>query len=242
MADGTDKAAIHGWNTGISAAITILFLLLLSCEQTSAQTFQFLPEVDAYYKIQPDIQFNFQAKETREAGEPTQGELGPSFNFLLKPLVRLKEVTLFDLDDAKSRPLLLSVGYRYVPTVGKPPTQRVEPVLTFHLPLTAKILLSDRNRWDLDWSQGRFTWRYRNRPTLERRVRIRSYHPAPYVSSEFFYQSQYHKWATTALYTGCLLPAGKHIQFDPYYEHQNITGKRPNQQLDQFGLVLNLYL
>jgi hypothetical protein len=51
-----------------------------------------------------------------------------------------------------------------------------------------------------------------------------------------------HKWATTALYSGCLLPAGKHMQFDPYYEHQNITGKRPNQQLNQFGLVLNLYL
>ncbi|HXJ93806.1 MAG TPA: hypothetical protein VMT20_13220 [Terriglobia bacterium] len=65
--------------------------------------------------------------------------------------------------------------------------------------------------------------------------------PTPYVSSEFFYQSQYHKFSTTALYAGCLLPAGKHAEFDPYYDNQNITGKRPNQQLNQFGLVLDIY-
>jgi len=71
---------------------------------------------------------------------------------------------------------------------------------------------------------------------------MRSYHPAPYVSSEFFYQSQYHKFSTTAIYAGCLFPVTNHLEFDPYYEHQNVTGKRPNHQLNQFGLVLNLYL
>lgn len=59
-------------NAGISAAITILFIWLFSCEQAGAQTFQFLPEVDAYYRMHPNIRFTFQAKETREAGEPTR--------------------------------------------------------------------------------------------------------------------------------------------------------------------------
>jgi hypothetical protein len=77
--------------------------------------------------------------------------------------------------------------------------------------------------------------------TLERRLKIGSHHPAPYVSAEFFYESQYQKWSTTALYAGCLLPVGKHVQFDPYYVHQNITSKRPSQQLNQFGLIMNLY-
>jgi hypothetical protein len=44
-----------------------------------------------------------------------------------------------------------------------------------------------------------------------------------------------------ALYAGCLLPLSKHFQFDPYYEHQNITSKKPNQQLNQLGLILNMY-
>ena len=186
--------------------------------------------------------FFFQAKETREANTPTTAELGPSIEFYLPPLVGLREITRFNLDDSKPRPLVFSIGYRYLPTPGKPPTNRLEPVITFHFPLPRiKVLLSDRNRGDLDWKNGGFTWRYRNRLQLERNLKLRSYHLSPYVSVEAFYESQYKKWSDTALYAGCVLPFGKHVSIDPYYEHQNNTGKKPNQQLDQLGLLLNLY-
>lgn len=200
-----------------------------------------MPEVDAYAKLNSAIRFQFQAKETREAGDPTQAEIGPSFDFFLKPLIRLRKITLFDLDDAKSRPLVLSAGFRYVPSADKPHLERMEVVATQHFPLLAGILLTDRNRADLDWQKDQFTWRYRNRVELERSIRIGSYHPTPYVSAEVFYESQYQKWNTTALYAGCLFPIGKHYQFDSYYEHQNITSKRPNEQLHQFGLIFNIY-
>jgi hypothetical protein len=218
-------------------------LLLVRCSPASAQSSvtEFFPEIDAYFKLNSNIRFVFQAKDTREGGDPTQAEIGPSIEFFLKPLLRLKKVTRFDLDDAKSRPLVLAIGYRYVPTAGKPTVNRLEPVLTFHLPLVAQILLSDRNRADLDWSTGNFTWRYRNRVTLERRIALRSYHPAPYASAEVFYESKYSKWSTTALYVGCLFPVGKHIELDPYYEHENNTGKPPNQIINAAGLVLNLH-
>jgi hypothetical protein len=215
--------------------------LFLGYGSVSAQTFQFLPEVDVYSRIQPDIRFSFQAKQTREAGDPTQAEIGPGFDFFVKPLVRLKRITAFDLDDAKSRPLQLSAGFRYVPSPDKPDVERLEVAATSHYPLVANILITDRNRADLDWSKNQFSWRYRNRVTLERRVTAKGYHPAPYLSAEFFYQSQYHKWSTTALYAGCLFSIGKHFELDPYYEHQNITGKNPNQQLNQLGLILDLY-
>ena len=188
-----------------------------------------------------NLRFDFQAKETREAGDSTQAEMGPSLSFFLKPLIRLKDVTVFDLDDSKSRPLQLSFGFRYVPSTDRPTLWRVVLAATPRFPLPAKILLTDRNRADLDSTSSEFTWRYRNRPTVERRITIRSFHPAPYLSAEAFYQSQYRKWSTTALYVGCLLPFRKHFEFDPYFVHQNITGKSPNQQLNQFGFVLNLY-
>jgi Protein of unknown function (DUF2490) len=217
-------------------------LLLLRCSPTHAQNpaTEFFPEVDAYLKLNSNVQVYFQAKDTREGGDPTQAEIGPSIEFYLKPLLRLKDVTRFDLDDAKSRPLVFAIGYRYVPSPDKATVNRLEPVLTFHFPLVAQILLSVKNRGDLDWSKGSFTWRYRNRVTLERRFAIRSYHPAPYISAEFFYESQYSKWSTTALYAGCLLPIGKHVELDPYYEHENNTGKAPNQQINAAGIVLNL--
>ena len=206
-----------------------------------AQTFQFLPEIDVYYKINSTLRLDFQAKETREAGDPTQVEIGPSLDFFVKPLVSLKNIPIFDPTESKSRLLQLFIGYRYIPSPDKPTVQRMQVGFVANFPLVAKILLSDRNRFDLDWQPGQFYWRYRNRVKLERTIHIRSYNPAPYVSAEPFYESQYHKWTTTALYAGSLFPAGKHAAFDAYYEHQNVTAKHPNQQFNQFGLILNLY-
>jgi uncharacterized protein DUF2490 len=217
-------------------------LIFVCCPYGSAQTDQLLPEIDGYLKLSSEVRVSFQAKGTREAGVPVQAEIGPSLDFYLKPLIRLKHVTAFDLNDAKSRFLVLTVGYRYLPRAnGAPATNRLEPTATANFPMKGSFLLSDKSRADLDWLRGNFSWRYRNRFQVEKVLRIRSYHPAPYASAEFFYQSQFGKWSDTAVYAGCLFPIGKHAQFNPYYEHQNITGGRMNRQLNQLGLMLNLY-
>jgi hypothetical protein len=36
------------------------------------------------------------------------------------------------------------------------------------------------------------------------------------------------------------MPMAVHVEFNPYYEHQNNTGKSPNQQLNQLGLMLSI--
>lgn len=223
-----------------------LLLLVLFCRTGSAddssQEVQFLPEIDAYLKLNPNIRVSFQAKDTREGGDSTQAEIGPSMEFYLKPLVRLKEITAFDLDDAKARPLVLTAGYRYLAAPGKPGTNRIPIAVTSRLPIKAKLLLTDRNRADLDWSDGSFTWRYRNMLSLERTVAISSYHLIPYASAEIYYESQYAKVSTTELYAGSLFPMGKHVQLKAYYEHQNNTGKHPNSQVHGLGLTLNIYM
>jgi hypothetical protein len=204
-----------------------------------AQETQFLPELDVYFKLNENVRFVGQAKDTREGGDPTQLSIGPSVELYTKPLVRLKRVTSFDLDDAKSRPLVFAAGYRYL--TGSPSTNRMELVATSHFPAKGGLLLSDRNRSDLDWSNGKFNWRYRNKLEVEKTLAIRSYHPAPYASVEVYYESQYKKWSTTEVYVGCLFPIKKHFELAPYYEHQNNTGKSPNRQLQGIGLILNMY-
>jgi hypothetical protein len=194
-----------------------------------------------YYKTKAGPRLVFQSKQTREANDPTTAELGPSIDLYMKRWVRLKEASAYQLDEAKARPILFSIGYRYLPPVSSPPKNRLETFLTSNFALKGKILLSDRNRADLDWQNGVFTWQYRNRLQLERTVSIRSYHFSPYVSAEPFYLSKYHKWSDTALYAGCLIPIRRHTEFNPYYEHQNNTGKHPNEQLDQLGLMLSLH-
>jgi hypothetical protein len=93
----------------------------------------------------------------------------------------------------------------------------------------------------MDWSNGTFYWRYRNRLTTERGFTIHSYHPGLYVSAEFLYTSKYAKWSNTRLYAGCLLPLGRNFELDSYYEHDNNTGPQPNQQINAAGFILNLY-
>jgi hypothetical protein len=222
--------------------LSALPLLLLLCLPARAQQdVQFIPEIDAYVKLNSTVRVYLQAKDDREGGDSTQFAIGPSIQFYVKPLLKLKHITVFDLDDSKSRALVLEAGYRYLTAPGAPSKQRLVVAATSNFPLRAGFLITDRNRADLDWKEGVLRWRYRNRLTLERTFSILSYHLIPYISAEPFYESQYSKWSTTSLYAGCLLPVGKHFEFNPYYEHDNNTGKRPNQQVNSAGLALYLF-
>jgi hypothetical protein len=183
----------------------------------------------------------FQAKETREGGAPITAEIGPSLDVYLKKLSALIDVTRFDLDKSKAQLLVFSIGYRYLPYPDSPSVKRLEPYVTLNIRTKGRLLLSDRSRADLDWKSDDFSWRYRNRFTVERTFRVRDYQLSPYVSSEFWYTSQYAKWSDTSVFAGCLFPLGKHFDLNPYYQHQNNTGKNPSRQLNQLGLVLSLW-
>ncbi len=206
-----------------------------------AQSAQFLPEIDTHLKVNSFMRAYLQAKDDRDEGASNQFSIGPSIQFYLKPLLKLKNITTSDLDDSKSRALVLETGYGSLTAPNTSPTNRMETLVTFHFPLKAGFLVSDRNRADLDWKSGQFTWRYRNKLTLERTFTAHSYHFIPYVAAEPYYESQYNEWSTTDLYAGCLFPVGKHVQFNTYYEHENNTGKKPNQQKNDIGLALYLF-
>jgi hypothetical protein len=223
--------------------VLAIFAVLLACAPARAQdsTTFFLPEADAYIRLSPNVRLELQGKAAFEDGDFFRATLGPSIEFNYKALKKLKDIVIFDLDDMKCMPVLLSLGYRYLPSRSGPATNRFEPILMLHIPAPGRLLITDRNRADVDWSSGTDKWRYRNRITVERRVTIRSYHPGPYASAEALYESPFSKWASTRLYAGVLLPLGRHSEIDPYYEHENNTGKRPNQPINAGGLRLTLY-
>jgi hypothetical protein len=219
------------WSAGVC-------LVLLFAPLTYAQTFQFSPEIDTYLRFRSNVRFAFQAKGTREDGSPRQGEIGPSIEFYWRGL---RNLLPNGVDKSKTSFILFSIGYRYLPPSGVPATNRVLLVATPRLPLKSKLVISDRNRGELNFSSGDLTWRYRNRLQLERQVTIRSYHPTPYANVEFYYNSKYKKWSSTAIDAGCQFPIRTHSEIDLYYEHQNFTGSTPNQQINQLGVILNLH-
>src|ERR1019366_6030133 len=108
-----------GW---LALGLLIMVLTL----PAAAQTDQFLPEIDTYYKATSPARIWFQAKETNEAGAPVTAVIRPSLVFYIKSPIRFASVTTFDLDDSKARALVFSVGYRYLPTPNEPPTNRDE--------------------------------------------------------------------------------------------------------------------
>ena len=226
-----------------SARLCLTLWLLLPALSRAQESKQFLPEIDTYYSLSPLVRASFQAKQTREGGDPNQAEIGPSIEFNFKPWIKLQNQTVFDLDDASKRALVFTTGYRVLLSPGSTATNRWELVATANFPLSGGFLLSDRNRADLDWQSGKeFQWRYRNRLSLERSLKLGSYHSRVYIRDEEFYESQYQKWSTTALYVGGTFPVRKRFDLGPYYCHQNNTGKNPNQQQDQLGLIVNLYV
>jgi hypothetical protein len=221
--------------------VAVFAVLLCIPGRGQTPTREVLPELDAHIGFNFNVRLTFQDKQTLDSSALVTTELGPSIEFYLKPIRILKEVTLFDLDETKPVPLVISIGYRTLVNPGRPTINRIKPVAMVHLPFWGRILATDQSRVDLDWTKGTFYWCYRNRLTVERRVTIRSYHPGPYASVESFHTSEYAKWSSTRLYAGCLLPLGKHIDLDPYYEHLNNSGPRPNQQINDAGIILHLY-
>jgi hypothetical protein len=111
-----------------------------------AQETQFLPEIDAHLKLNSMLRVYLEAKNDRDGGDPTQFTIGPSLQFYLKPLLKLKNVTTFDLDDARSRFLVLETGYRYITAPDAGPENRMVTAVTFNFPMGAGIRISDRNR------------------------------------------------------------------------------------------------
>jgi hypothetical protein len=225
----------------VSALLRLGILLVLFCVSSYAQDAQFLPEIDAHLTLNPFFKVYLQAKDDREGGDSEQFTFGPSLQFYVRPLEKLKRPRFFDLDETKSRPLVLETGYRIISAPGASPEHRAIEAVTVHLPLPERLLLTERNRADLDWKNGSFNWRYRNKLTVERPFSIHSFHFVPYVAAEPFYESQYKKWSSTDLYAGFLFPVAKRFEFDAYYEHENDTGKAQNRQEHFVGLALFMY-
>jgi len=221
--------------------VFVMAIALFSGAAIRAQTAEALPEVDMYLKLNTTWRVFVQAKDTKEDAKPGQAEVGPSVQYYANGFLRSLRDKHEHLDDSKSTVLVLDAGYRYLFPSGSPAENRIRIDETLHFPTLGRLLVSNRSREDLDWSEGEFTWRYRNRLTVERDEKIRSYKFTPYVAAEPYYESQYGKWSTTALYAGVILPLGKRAGFTPYYEHQNNTGGTSNKQLNGVGLLLELY-
>jgi len=218
-------------------------LVLLFGTSALAQSDQVWPETSTFVKLTDQMRFYFLMTTVKEERVSTEGEVGPNFDFYLKPLRKLNRWAGFRLDESKTRLLMVRVGYRYIFPYGGDGSDEHRGVVeaTARCPLMHGILASDRNRMDLRTIDGTFSWRYRNRLTVEREFSAGRFKFVPYARGEIYYDSRYDKVSRTALIAGSSFPITRHFEYEMYFEHQNDSGGSSNRTVNAVGVVVNLY-
>ncbi|MGC1452384.1 MAG: hypothetical protein WA830_20325, partial [Candidatus Sulfotelmatobacter sp.] len=103
------NAVLENWTRryGQAAGLGLLLAILVPAVAAQTQSYQTWPEVDTYLKVNSNFRASFFAANTKENRQGTDAEVGPNIDFFLKPLIKLKRITIFDLDQSKDRPLML---------------------------------------------------------------------------------------------------------------------------------------
>ena len=152
--------------------------------------------------------------------------------------------------------VILRTGYRFGSAVGSDSDafkeHRFLTEQTLRELLPGGLLLSDRNREDFRFVDGDFSFRYRNRVTVEREFHLfRERTITPYVSGELFYDTRYDVWnrnryavgVQTSLRRGSvlkmLLPR-RQIILDIYFMRQN-DSRSDAPHVNALGAALSFY-
>jgi hypothetical protein len=221
--------------------MSVVYLALFATA-LHGQVQQFWPEVDTFVHLNDNSRLMFSVQSTRQESVSSEMDIGAHVDLFVKPLRKARLLTSHSPDVAKSRFVQFRIGYHYLfpyDNAGNS-ENRIIMEATPRYPMPFGITLADRNRVDLRFAQGGFSWRYRNRVAVERTFHIGKYSFDPYLRGEAWYDSFYSKWSRTLFQFGSDFPITPRVSLEGYYEHQNNTSTSPNQQLNGVGMVLNL--
>ena len=228
------------------------WLFLAHCAQRQAARAQepttpkeLWPEIDVYIDLKPKVRLNLLGTVSKSVedgefrnSEAYEAQFGAHIDYI------------------PNEHVILRTGYRFGSSVGSNSDpfkeHRFLTEQTLRTLLPGGLLLSDRNREDFRFVNGDFSFRYRNRVTVER-----EFHPfkkrtiTPYVSGEVFYDTRYGVWnrnrysvgVQTSLRRGSvmkmLLPK-RQIILDLYYMRQN-DSRSDTPHVNALGAALSFY-
>jgi hypothetical protein len=227
----------------------LLFLMLSSAHSAKAQEpatrKEFWPEVDVYITVKPKVRLyltgtiskSVEDGEIRNA-QGYEGQIGVHVDYI------------------PNKHLILRTGYRFGSSTGSNSEPFKEHRLlteqTLRQLFKGDLLLSDRNREDFRFVNGDFSFRYRNRVTLEREFHLlKARSITPYVSGEIFYDTRYSAWNRNRFAVGVqqsllrgplrkmLLPK-RQITLDLYYMRQN-DSRSDTPHVNAIGAALTFY-
>jgi len=213
--------------------------------QESVTRNEFWPEIDVYVKVKPKVRLYLIGTISKSVED---GEIRNAQSFAAQIGAHV--------DYIPNDHFNLRAGYRFGTSVGDAGSpykeHRILTEQTLRKLLPGDLLLSDRNREDFRFLSGDFSFRYRNRVTIEREVHLfKGRTITPYASAEIFYDTRYNAWNRTSFAIGfqqslrrgplrrMLLPE-RQIILDLYYMRQNDT-RSETQHVNAFGAALAFY-
>jgi Protein of unknown function (DUF2490) len=234
--------------------ILVLFLCLFSsliCKAQEPTTRnEFWPGLEVYINVKPKVRLYLlgSISKTIEDGElfnaqSYEAQVGAHVDYI------------------PNEHLILRAGYRYGRAIGENDDgfreHRILADQILRKLLPGDLLLTDRNREEFRFIRGDFSFRYRNRVTIEREFQLsglpllRTRSITPYVSGEIFYDTRFGVWNRNRYAVGIvqslrrgpilkqLLPK-RAINLDLYLMRQNDSRSSPSH-VNALGAALVFY-
>ncbi len=213
----------------IKKPLVLIFALSLSLVgwvtakgQAPETSNEFWPEIDLYINVKPKVRIYLLGTLSKSVED---GEIRRAQSYEAQIGAHV--------DYIPSHHLILRSGYRYGRSVGDNDDgfreHRLITEQTLRKLLPGDFLLSDRNREDFRFLNGDFSFRYRNRVTIERELPFfKRRNITPYVSGEIFYDTRYNVWNRNRFAVG--------------FQHTMLAGPLQKMLLHKRQLVLDVYV
>lgn len=225
-----------------------LYLVLIGTQTARAQepaSKEFWPEVDVYITVKPKVRLYLLGTLSKSLED---GEIRNAQAYEAQVGIHV--------DYIPNKHLILRTGYRYGRAVGDNDDgyreHRLVTEQTLRKLIPGDFLVSDRNRQDFRFITGEFSFRYRNRLTIERELHLfKERTITPYVSGEIFYDTRYKVWNRNRMAVGVqhalrpgpllkmVLPK-RQVILDIYFMRQN-DSRSSSPHVNALGAALVFY-
>ena len=222
------------------AICLLLVITEIAFGQPSPAT-EMWPEIRANFEIERRLGVQvFFEKHDGEDVSLTQWKVGSIISYRMS---RIFDKHRDDIDHENQYNIVVGGGYEFVKTEQPSGTKREHRVMVQSTPKYIPgggVLVQDRSRAEFRWVDGVYNFRYRNKLTVDRPLKINKFRFTPYVSGEMFWDRNHHAWNENQYAFGVQLPYKKLAMLDTYYLRQNCT-TCSQDPISVFGITVNFY-
>jgi hypothetical protein len=209
--------------------------------QTSTAEKELWPALRLNFNVQPRLGVQmFAENHDGEDASLSQWKLGAIISYRMsRILTKLRD----DIDEENKYNLVIGGGYEFVKTNQTNSIKREHRVMVQTTPKFVPgwgVLLQDRSRAEFRWVDGVYNFRYRNKLTADRPLKIGKVRFSPYASGELFWDRNHHAWTENQYAFGVQLPYKKLLMLDTYYLRQNCT-TCSQDPISVFGFSINFH-